>query len=207
MDLEWKKGANNDLDWDVNRKQGIRVLQLFCNSPHVYRYLSYLIGYDFKLTSLLVVDDYSQDLPVGWCLSNKEDFGTLKIFFEHLKISTGNINPAWCIHISFQLRTKDAVLYMACRQDLAGTAKEQDTWFWAGVTSLQAVTNCTWANRRVSPAFTNALWTSAQLWRNKAICWVFWYVLGTAHSKMGLLLSLRPGYKHKHVLWGLPPCI
>ena len=43
----------------------------------------------------MVVDDYGEGLPVGWCLSNKEDYGTLKNFFEHLMNATGDLNPAW----------------------------------------------------------------------------------------------------------------
>ena len=39
-------------------------------------YSVYFLGYDFKLRSLLVIDDFGEGLPIGWCLSNKEDFGS-----------------------------------------------------------------------------------------------------------------------------------
>ena len=30
-------------------------------------------AYDFNLTSILVIDDYREGLPVGWMISNRED--------------------------------------------------------------------------------------------------------------------------------------
>ena len=51
--------------------------------------------YDFKLTSLLIVDEFGEGFPVAWCLSNKEDFITLKLFSQKLKNVTGDISPAW----------------------------------------------------------------------------------------------------------------
>ena len=42
-------------------------------------------GYDFKLSSLLVLDEFSEGVPAGHVLSNREDYSVLKIFFQHLR--------------------------------------------------------------------------------------------------------------------------
>ena len=50
-------------------------------------------GYDFKLSSLLIVDEFGEGFSVGWCLSSREDFSVLKIFFEKLTARCGHVNP------------------------------------------------------------------------------------------------------------------
>ena len=52
-------------------------------------------GYDFKLFPLLIVDEFGEGFPVGWCLSNREDFSVLKLFFEKLKAKSGYVHPDW----------------------------------------------------------------------------------------------------------------
>ena len=47
------------------------------------------------MTSLLIVDEFGEGFPVAWCLSNKEDFTTLKLFCQKIKNVTGDISPAW----------------------------------------------------------------------------------------------------------------
>ncbi|GFT80353.1 c2H2-type domain-containing protein [Nephila pilipes] len=37
--------------------------------------------YDFKLITVLVVDDFGEGFPVAWCISNREDFTILRKFF------------------------------------------------------------------------------------------------------------------------------
>ena len=39
-------------------------------------------GYDFGLSSLLIVDEFGEGVPVAWCLSNHEDYKFMKIFFQ-----------------------------------------------------------------------------------------------------------------------------
>ena len=39
-------------------------------------------GYDFTLTSLLVIDEYGEGIPVAWCISNHENFKFMKTFFH-----------------------------------------------------------------------------------------------------------------------------
>lgn len=36
-------------------------------------------GYDFGLTTLLVIDEFSEGVPAAWCLSNHEDYKFMKI--------------------------------------------------------------------------------------------------------------------------------
>ena len=39
-------------------------------------------AYEFILTTLLVRDEFGQGFPVGWCLSNQEDFTSMCIFSQ-----------------------------------------------------------------------------------------------------------------------------
>ena len=52
-------------------------------------------GYEFKLSSLLVVDEFAEGVPVAYCLSNKETNSVLRPFFEKVMEKTGPISPAW----------------------------------------------------------------------------------------------------------------
>ena len=47
------------------------------------------------MTSLLIVDEFGEGFPVAWCLPNKEDFTTLKLFCQKIKNVTGDLSPAW----------------------------------------------------------------------------------------------------------------
>ena len=61
------------------------------NAHNIYSFA----GYDFKLTSLLIVDEFGEGFPVAWCLSNREDFSVLKVFCEKIKEKNGNLSPLW----------------------------------------------------------------------------------------------------------------
>lgn len=52
-------------------------------------------GYDFTLISLLIVDEYGEGFPVGWCISNREDQFLLINFFNAIKKRIGVVTPAW----------------------------------------------------------------------------------------------------------------
>ena len=52
-------------------------------------------SYDFQLISILVIDEFGEGFPVGWCLSNREDHILLKNYFCHLRSNTGPISPEW----------------------------------------------------------------------------------------------------------------
>lgn len=52
-------------------------------------------GYDFPLTSLVVLDEYWAGFPIAWCLSNHEDFTHMCIFFNEIKKNCGILTPRW----------------------------------------------------------------------------------------------------------------
>ena len=56
---------------------------------------STFVGYDFKLTTILVVDEFGEGCPAAWCLSNREDLPLLRVFFDAIKKAVGEFNPAW----------------------------------------------------------------------------------------------------------------
>ncbi|GFQ85950.1 c2H2-type domain-containing protein, partial [Trichonephila clavata] len=45
-------------------------------------------SYNFKLITVLVVDDFGEGFPVAWCISNREDFTALRKFFLLIKNNT-----------------------------------------------------------------------------------------------------------------------
>ena len=47
--------------------------------------------YDFKLVTILVLDDHGEGIPVGWMISNREDSCVLSVFFQCLQECTGPI--------------------------------------------------------------------------------------------------------------------
>ena len=58
-------------------------------------------GYDFQLTTVMIVDEYDEGYPVSWCLSNREDKILLTHYFEHLKKKTRTISPKWFMSDDF----------------------------------------------------------------------------------------------------------
>ncbi len=52
-------------------------------------------SYDFHLTSILVVDEYGEGIPVGWMISNRQDSLILMEFLKAIKSRTGEINSRW----------------------------------------------------------------------------------------------------------------
>ena len=52
-------------------------------------------GYDFTLTTLLVVDEFGGGQPVSWCLSTHETEEFLIIFFRKVAENAGRTDPAW----------------------------------------------------------------------------------------------------------------
>ena len=51
--------------------------------------------YSFQLITILVIDEFGEGFPAGWCLSNKEDHILLTNFFRHIRTNSGNITPNW----------------------------------------------------------------------------------------------------------------
>ena len=52
-------------------------------------------AYDFKLTTLLVMDEFGEGVPIAWCLSNHEDFTHMCVFFKMIKRNCGRLSPKW----------------------------------------------------------------------------------------------------------------
>lgn len=52
-------------------------------------------SYDFPLTTIHVIDEYGEGIPVAWCLSNHEDFTAMVIFFQEIKKSCGIIESKY----------------------------------------------------------------------------------------------------------------
>ena len=52
-------------------------------------------GYEFLLSSLLVVDEFGHGQPVGWCLATHETEEFLKIFFDHIAENSSKVSPRW----------------------------------------------------------------------------------------------------------------
>ena len=52
-------------------------------------------SYNFSLVTLVVVDEFGEGYPVGWCLSNREDKYVLHNFFTAVKKRVSSITPQW----------------------------------------------------------------------------------------------------------------
>ena len=52
-------------------------------------------AYDFKLITLIVVDEYGEGFPVAWCITNKEDRVLLIEFFASVRTKCGMVRPLW----------------------------------------------------------------------------------------------------------------
>ena len=52
-------------------------------------------GYDFPLTTVMVMDEQGEGFPIAWCLSNHEDFTHMCIFSKLLKQNCGILLPRW----------------------------------------------------------------------------------------------------------------
>ena len=48
-------------------------------------------SYDFNLTSIVVIDDYGEGIPVAWMVSNKEDTHVLSQFLKAVRRRTGSV--------------------------------------------------------------------------------------------------------------------
>ena len=52
-------------------------------------------GYDFPLTTIHVIDEFGESLPVAWCISSHEDFSSMVVFFSEIKKKCGTIGSAF----------------------------------------------------------------------------------------------------------------
>ena len=49
--------------------------------------------YDFGLTTMLVIDEYGEGQPVGWCISNHETNEFMEVFFKSIIRTSGPVQP------------------------------------------------------------------------------------------------------------------
>ena len=52
-------------------------------------------AYEFKLITLLVVDEHGEGFPVAWCIANREDRVLLIEFFTFIHTKCGMVHPLW----------------------------------------------------------------------------------------------------------------
>ena len=52
-------------------------------------------GYDFMLSTLLVIDEFGHGQPAAWCLATHETEEFLKIFFDKVVENSGETKPRW----------------------------------------------------------------------------------------------------------------
>ena len=50
-------------------------------------------AYEFKLITLLVVDEHGKGFPVAWCIANREDRVLLIEFFTSIRTKCGMVHP------------------------------------------------------------------------------------------------------------------
>ena len=64
---------------------------LCCDTIHETTY------YDFNLNSLLVLDKFEEGVLVASCLSNRDNFAFMKLFFSKICDNAGAISPCWFV--------------------------------------------------------------------------------------------------------------
>lgn len=73
--------------------------------------------YDFPLTTLMVIDEYGEGIPVAFMLSNRETGGVIASFFESIKSKVGIVEPQ-------VFMTDDAPQYFSAWQVTFGTSSK-----------------------------------------------------------------------------------
>ncbi len=79
--------------------------------------------YDFKLVTVLVLDDFGEGIPVGWLLSNKEDGTVLKAFLRSLLARTGPFEAKYFM-------TDDAEQYFSSWKQVFGAQPKKLLCAW-----------------------------------------------------------------------------
>ena len=52
-------------------------------------------GYNFNLITIVVFDEYGEEFPVAWYISNREKRTLLQIFYNEIKEKVGMLTPKW----------------------------------------------------------------------------------------------------------------
>ena len=85
----------NDFMIIVQTKSQKKLLQQFGNNGVCCDSTHGTTGYDFLLSTLLVVDEFGEGQPVAWCLSNHETEEFMKLFFSYVADASGPVTPKW----------------------------------------------------------------------------------------------------------------
>ena len=93
---------------DMLRKFGSLVLCI--DSTHKTN------AYDFYLTTLLVIDNFGEGLPLAWMISSREDKDNILLFFKVLKQFAGSIHPQWFM-------SDDTEQYFTAWSDIFGSSQ------------------------------------------------------------------------------------
>lgn len=80
-------------------------------------------GYDFQVTTLLVLDEYGSGLPVAYMISNRTNTPTMQAFFESLKSTTGEVHAAYFM-------SDDAQEYYKAWSSVMGKPKNKLLCIW-----------------------------------------------------------------------------
>ena len=51
--------------------------------------------YDFNLITVLVIDEFGEEIPTAWAITNREDVTLLVEFFKAIEKNTGPLSPQW----------------------------------------------------------------------------------------------------------------
>ncbi|XP_038070595.1 uncharacterized protein LOC119739654 isoform X2 [Patiria miniata] len=97
-------GLNPDLNLDLFAEDYIVILQspfqkhmaqklasrgVWCDSTQGTNV------YDFHLMTLMALNEFGEGFPMAWCISNREDESTIRIFFTKVKENCGDLFPSW----------------------------------------------------------------------------------------------------------------
>jgi len=95
-----EEGPNASVDGRIGQDDFMMVLM---NDMQVYMLQRYgphrvncidstrrTIGFNFQLTTLMVIDDYGEGFPVAFCISSKVDQIGMKVFLEHVRTAIGH---------------------------------------------------------------------------------------------------------------------
>ena len=102
--LYYKPQGTDDDKTGLKREDFLIVLQTPIQAEMLKRFGGKVVcvdathgtnAYDFKLITLLVVDEYGEGFPVAWCITNKEDRVLLIEFFASVRTKCGIVRPLW----------------------------------------------------------------------------------------------------------------
>ena len=86
-------------------------------------------AYNFHLISVVVVDEYGEGFPCGWCISNKQDGAVSTLFFKYLRQKTGEINSKWFMSdMAEQFYTSWVAVYGGRPKKLVCTWHVDNAW-------------------------------------------------------------------------------